>query len=177
MCALCVHQALYHFVAQFLTAFPRLEVYFPLAAVDVNDRAPHGAPRHHAANAGDREERKQQDYDDLVDTALQKAGSRKALVPSKSKKKMQEVDLRHLTRSKRQLVIEQALQVCCRTIAACTAGHSSTFHKLYDNKLCKLIYQSALLNPDATMQSKDADPERFFGKLKERMQRCAGYNT
>ena len=23
------------------------------------------------------------------------------------------------------------------------------------------------------MQSKDADPEKFFGKLKERMQRCA----
>ncbi|KAL3150185.1 hypothetical protein ABBQ32_000044 [Trebouxia sp. C0010 RCD-2024] len=98
------------------------------AAVDVNDR---GAARDHAANAGDRASRQQRDFDDLVDSALQKAGSsRKALVPSKSKKKMVEVDLKQLTRSKRQLVIEQALE------------------------------------------SKDADPERFFGKLKERMQRA-----
>ena len=79
-------------------------------------------------------ERKQQDYDDLVDHALQKAGSKKALMPSKSKKKMQEVDLSKLTRSKRQLVIEQALEVswsyhekpaqcqmCCICIRACTA--------------------------------------------------------
>ncbi len=81
------------------------------AAVDVNDRAPHGAARDHAANAGDREERKQQDFDDLVDHALQKAGSKKALVPSKSKKKMVELDLNKLTRSKRQLVVERALEV------------------------------------------------------------------
>ncbi|DBA79271.1 TPA: hypothetical protein ACH3X2_007820 [Trebouxia sp. C0005] len=99
-------------------------------AVDVSDRAPHGAARDHAANAGDRESRKQQDFEDLVDHALQKAGSKKALVPSKSKKNMQEVDLSKLTRSKRQLVIEQALE------------------------------------------SKDADPEKFFGKLKDRMQRA-----
>lgn len=79
------------------------------AAVDVNDR---GAARDHAANAGDRASRQQRDFDDLVDSALQKAGSsRKALVPSKSKKKMVEVDLKQLTRSKRQLVIEQALEV------------------------------------------------------------------
>lgn len=81
------------------------------AAVDVSDRAPHGGAREHAAHAGDREERKQQDFDDLVDTALQKVGSKRALVPSKSKKKMQEVDLSKLTKSKRQLVVEQALQV------------------------------------------------------------------
>lgn len=118
------------------------QAQFLLAAVDVNDRAPHGAARDHAAHAGDREERKQQDFDDLVDTAMQKAGSRKALVPSKSKKKMQEVDLRQLTRSKRQLVIEQALQVCCLRCAACTTGpsHCCTSDKLYPgNKHCRLI--------------------------------------
>lgn len=86
------------------------------AAVDVSDHAPHGAARDHAANAGDRESRKQQDFDDLVDHALQKAGSKKALVPSKSKKNMQEVDLSKLTPSKRQLVIEQALEVLLRPI-------------------------------------------------------------
>lgn len=88
----------------------------PHAAVDVNDR---GAARDHAANAGDRATRKQQDFDDLVDTALQAGSSRKALVPSKSKKKMQEIDLKQLTRSKRELVIEQALEVCCCTGMVC----------------------------------------------------------
>lgn len=87
-----------------------LYLYVLYAAVDVT-AAPHGAARDHATIAGDREERKQQDYDDLVDTALQKTGSKKALVPSKSKKKLQQVDLNKLTRSKRQLVVEQALQV------------------------------------------------------------------
>ena len=125
------------------------------AAVDVNDRAPHGPARDHAANAGDREERKQQDFDDLVDTALQKTGSRKALVPSKSKKKMQQVDLSQLTRSKRQLVIEQALQVCCDTIALCSmhTGHSQcyTSHELYHgNKHYKYCFPpSSLLDSSA----------------------------
>ena len=93
----------------------------------MNDR---GAAQDHAANAGDRATRKQQDFDDLVDSALQKAGSsRKALVPSKSKKKMQEVDLRQLTRSKRQLVIEQALEVCwcISTIAAYRTVNTSHY--------------------------------------------------
>lgn len=88
-----------------------VDIHLDLAAVEVNDRAPHGAARDHAANAEERESRKQQDFDDLVDHALQKAGSKKALVPSKSKKKMQEVNLNKLTRSKRQLVVEEALQV------------------------------------------------------------------
>ena len=91
--------------------------------MDVSDRAPHGPARDHAANAGDRHERKQQDFDDLVDHALERSGSKKALVPSKSKKKMQQIDLNKLTRSKRQLVIEQALEACsltgCVVIACC----------------------------------------------------------
>ena len=163
-----------------------LYLYVLYAAVDVT-AAPHGAARDHATIAGDREERKQQDYDDLVDTALQKTGSKKALVPSKSKKKLQQVDLNKLTRSKRQLVVEQALQVfgfsqpavlhtlagynyCplsapllknCITATSCVALRFS----LLD--LCNQMNQMPV------MQSKDADPERFFRKLKERMQRWA----
>ena len=89
-----------------------VDIEFLHAAVDVSDRAPHGPARDHAANAGDRHERKQQDFDDLVDHAMERSGSKRALVPSKSKKKMQQIDLNKLTRSKRQLVVEQALEAC-----------------------------------------------------------------
>lgn len=124
-----------------------------LAAVDVNDHTLHGAAPDHAANVGDREERKQQDYDELVDFALEKAGSRKALVPSKSKKKMQQVDLSKFTRSKRQLVIEQALQVRCCT-NACAPRTSWLQVRLRLSQAHAVLLHvnstlSALLNSDA----------------------------
>lgn len=82
------------------------------AATDGPDRAPHGPARDHAANALDRQSRKDRDFDDLVDSAMhRRASTQKVLVPSKSKKNMQEVDLSKLTRSKRNLVVEQVLEV------------------------------------------------------------------
>ena len=81
------------------------------AATDPVDRAPQGPARDFAAQAVDREFRKHQDFDDLVNAALQRTGSKTALVPSKSRKKLQEVDLSKLSRSKRELVVEQALEV------------------------------------------------------------------
>lgn len=62
-------------------------------------------------NALDGEERKGDDYDELVNTALRKAGSKKALLPSRSKNQFKEVDLRDLTLSKRKFVVEEALEV------------------------------------------------------------------
>ncbi|KAL3134216.1 hypothetical protein ABBQ38_006651 [Trebouxia sp. C0009 RCD-2024] len=55
-------------------------------------------------------ERKGDDYDELVNTALRKAGSKKALLPSRSKNQFKEVDLRDLTLSKRKFVVEEALE-------------------------------------------------------------------
>lgn len=93
------------------------------AATDGPHRAPHGPARDHAANALDRQSRKDRDFDDLVDSAMQRrASSQKALVPSKSKKNMQEVDLNKLTRSKRNLVIEQVLEVWRHSLLSMTCG-------------------------------------------------------
>ena len=74
------------------------------AAVDTRHTGNH-------AIACDGEERKKEDYDNLVNTALRKAGSKKALLPTKSKKHFKETDLRNLTLSKRKFVVEQALEV------------------------------------------------------------------
>lgn len=74
------------------------------AAVDTRHTGRH-------ANAFDGEERKKEDYDNLVNTALRKAGSKKALLPTRSKKHFKEIDLRDLTLSKRKFVVEQALEV------------------------------------------------------------------
>ena len=46
----------------------------------------------------------------LLNTALRKAGSKKALLPTKSKKQFIEIDLRDLTLFKRKFVVEQALE-------------------------------------------------------------------
>ena len=175
------------------------------AAADVGDRAPHGAARSEAANAEDRHDRKQQDFGDLVDHAMERSGSKKALVPSKSKKKMQEIDLRKLTRSKRQLVVEQALEVCmcrcalqamaftllcmptsrCTDMLCCAYMHRQVWHLPKCRHLimpgfadiqasCSPCLMSFIMigwTANVAMQSKDADPEQFFGKLKERLQR------
>ncbi|KAL3153605.1 hypothetical protein ABBQ32_013211 [Trebouxia sp. C0010 RCD-2024] len=73
------------------------------AAVDTRHTGRH-------ANAYDGEERKKEDYDNLVNSALRKAGSKKALLPTKSKKQFREIDLRDLTLSKRKFVVEQVLE-------------------------------------------------------------------
>ncbi|KAL3140482.1 hypothetical protein ABBQ38_004739 [Trebouxia sp. C0009 RCD-2024] len=73
------------------------------AAVDTRHTGRH-------ANGYDGEERKKEDYDTLVNTALHKAGSKKALLPTKSKKQFREIDLRDLTLSKRKFVVEQVLE-------------------------------------------------------------------
>ena len=77
---------------------------FAFAAVDARHTGRH-------ANAHDGEERKKEDYDNLVNTALRKAGSKKVLLPTKSKRYFREIDLRDLTLSKRKFVVDQALEV------------------------------------------------------------------
>jgi len=74
------------------------------AAVDTRQSYRH-------VHAWDGEERKHDDFTNLVSAALHKAGSKKALLPTKSKKTINEVNLRDLTRSKRRFVVEQALEV------------------------------------------------------------------
>ncbi len=51
------------------------------------------------------------DFTNVVSAALHKAGSKKALLPTKSNKTIDEINLRDLTRSKRRFVVEQALEV------------------------------------------------------------------
>ena len=87
-------------------------MFCTLAAVDTRLTGRH-------VNAYDGEERKKEDYDNLVNTALRKAGSKKALLPSKSKNQFKEVDLRDLTLSKRKFVVEQALEVKSLQLQAC----------------------------------------------------------
>ncbi len=77
---------------------------FASAAVDTRQS-------HRHVHALDGEERKHDDFTNLVSAALHKAGSKKALLPTKSKKTINEVNLRDLTRSKRRFVVEQALEV------------------------------------------------------------------
>ena len=55
--------------------------------------------------------RKHEDFNNLVKAALHKAGSNKAILPTKSKKTVREIGMQELTRSKRQFVVEQVLEV------------------------------------------------------------------
>lgn len=90
---------------QLISSFPnRSTLCFALAAVDTRQS-------HRQVHALDGEERKHDDFTNLVSAALHKAGSKKALLPTKSKKTINEVNLRDLTRSKRQFVVEEALEV------------------------------------------------------------------
>ena len=98
-----------------------------------------------------------------------RAASQKALVPSKSKKHMQEIDLTKLTRSKRALVVEQALEV-----QPVLAFSNMSLHVA--SARCVLQpYTSRFLQVPTDvltwLQSKDADAEKFFGKLKDRLNR------
>lgn len=82
------------------------------AAADEVGRPSTGAGRTQAHINMERQDRKDLDLAELMHAAMQKGGlTDKAMLPSASKQKLNTVSLRHLTRSQRERVIEEALQV------------------------------------------------------------------
>lgn len=59
---------------------------------------------------------KDDDFEELTSAAMQRVDSRKVVVPSESRKNVHEVDVRKLTKSQRNRIIEQSLQVKFRVI-------------------------------------------------------------
>ena len=68
----------------------------------------------------DGEQRKQDDYDHLVATAVYKAGPKKAVHSTPPGKDVQKIDLHNLTRSKRKFVVAQALEVARPKLLSCS---------------------------------------------------------
>ena len=104
MCCRCLDHSLPKFAKSSKLQIGCCDFCFASAAVDTRQS-------HRQVHALDGEERKHDDFTNLVPAALHKAGSKKALLPTKSKKTITEVNLRDLTRSKRRFVVEQALEV------------------------------------------------------------------
>lgn len=104
MCCRCLDHSLPKFAKSSKLQVGCCDFCFASAAVDTRQS-------HRQVHALDGEERKHDDFTNLVSAALHKAGSKKALLPTKSKKTITEVNLRDLTRSKRRFVVEQALEV------------------------------------------------------------------
>lgn len=61
--------------------------------------------------AFDGEQRKKTDYDHLVATALHKVSSRQKTHPTSPDEELAKVEVHNLTRSKRKLVVKEALEV------------------------------------------------------------------
>jgi len=56
-------------------------------------------------------ERKDDDFEQLQAAAMQRVNSKKVVVPTASRKNIQEVDVRKLTRSQKNRIIDAGLQV------------------------------------------------------------------
>lgn len=67
--------------------------------------------RQHKVNQQDAEGGKDEDFQELQAAAMQRVNSQKVVVPTPSRKNMREIDVRKLTRSQKNMVLEQALQV------------------------------------------------------------------
>ena len=80
-----------------------------LSVTGANDMG-HGA-RQHKESQEDTEAGKDEDFQQVQAAALQRANSQKVVVPTPSRKNMKEIDVRKLTKSQRNMVLDQALQV------------------------------------------------------------------
>ena len=67
--------------------------------------------RQHKENQQDAEGGKDEDFQELQAAARQRVNSQKVVVPTPSRKNMKEIDVRKLTRSQKNMVLEQVLQV------------------------------------------------------------------
>lgn len=67
--------------------------------------------RQHKAGQEDTEAGKDEDLQQLQAAAMQRVNSQKVVVPTPSRKNMKEIDVRKLTKSQKNMVLDQALQV------------------------------------------------------------------
>ena len=67
--------------------------------------------REHKEEQQDAGERKDDDFEQLQAAAMQRVNSKKVMVPTASRKNIQEVDVRKLTRSQKNRIIDAGLQV------------------------------------------------------------------
>ena len=86
----------------------------------------HGA-RQHKAGQKDAEAGQDEDFQQLQAAAMQRVDSQKVVVPTPSRKNMKEIDVRKLTKSQRNMVLDQALQVShiyifCMQDSSCLAA-------------------------------------------------------
>ena len=68
--------------------------------------------RQHKEEQQDAEEGKDSDLAELTSAAMQRVDSRKVVVPTASRKNIEEVDVRKLTKEQRNRILDQGLQVC-----------------------------------------------------------------
>ena len=67
--------------------------------------------RQHKAGQQDREAGQDEDFQELQAAALQRVTSQKVVVPTPSRKNMKEFDVRKLSKSQKNMVLDQVLQV------------------------------------------------------------------
>lgn len=67
--------------------------------------------RQHKADQQDAERGKDEDLHELKAAAMQRVNSQTVVVPTPSRKNLKEVDVRKLTKSQKNLVLDQVLQV------------------------------------------------------------------
>lgn len=65
----------------------------------------------HKAGQQNREAGQDEDFQELQAAAMQRVTSQKVVVPTPSRKNMKEIDVRKLTKSQKNTVLDQALQV------------------------------------------------------------------
>ena len=69
------------------------------------------ASREHKQEQQDAGSRKDDDFEELQAAAMQKVTSQKVVLPTASRKHIQEVDVRKLTRSQKNRILDAGLQV------------------------------------------------------------------
>ena len=77
--------------------------------------------RQHKEDQQDAEGGKDDDFHELQAAALQRANSQTVVVPTPSRKNMKEIDVSKLTKSQKNMVLDQVLQVSCRAF-----GHANS---------------------------------------------------
>ena len=136
--------------------------------------------REHKEEQQDAGERKDDDFEQLQAAAMQRVNSKKVVVPTASRKNIQEVDVRKLTGSQKNRILDAGLQVKIFEVLNHCPILSVGVSNSCDVLLCTCflqhwpcIYGSSrpVCNLLVMLQSKDNDAERFLGKVKERMDR------
>lgn len=88
--------------------------------------------RQHKEGQEDTEAGKDEDFQQLQAAAMQRVNSQKVVVPTPSRKNMKEIDVRKLTKSQKNMLLDQALQVL----------HLHIFHMKFE-----LVWQLSIVGP------------------------------